>query len=177
MVLERFRGDGGRRTMDRWLFRKRRNGPASKSVILMRVVYFRPIGMLGTKHYSRWGRGLVAAWLALFLSFASMAPLAARSLNDSPGGTACCKAMGKCCCRKHPGSSGKNTPVITGAGCPNCENMAVNGVSSMGQAPIRLQVFRVAIEANGKVRIATIIPRSQVSSHSLLQRPPPALAA
>jgi hypothetical protein len=55
--------------------------------------------------------------------------------------------------------------------------MAVNGVSSMGFVPIRFQVLTVAIEATGKVRIATVIPRSQISIHSLLQRPPPAFAA
>jgi len=135
--------------------------------------------MLGKTYNSRWGRGLVAAWLALFLSFASLAPIAAQSLNDSPGGMACCKskAKGKCCCRKHPGSSGKSTPVITAAGCLDCENMAVNGVSSMGLVPIRFEVLTVAIEATGKVRFATVIPRSQISTHSLLQRPPPAFAA
>ena len=148
-----------------------------KYVILTGVVYFRPIGMLGTKYNSRLGRGLVAAWLALFLSFASLAPIAAQSLNDSSGGMACCKAKGKCCCRKHPGSSGKGTPVITAAGCLDCENMAVSGVSSMGHVPIRFQVFTVATEVTGKARVATVIPRSQASAHSLLQRPPPTFAA
>ena len=148
-----------------------------KYVILTRVVYFRPIGMLGTKYNSRLGRrGLVAAWLALFLSFASMAPIAAQSLNDSSGGMACCKAKGKCCCRKHPGSSGKGAPVITAAGCLDCENMAVSGVSPMGHVPIRFQVFTVATEVTGKARVAIVIPRSQTSSHSLRQRPPPAFA-
>jgi hypothetical protein len=55
--------------------------------------------------------------------------------------------------------------------------MAVNGGSPTGLVPIRFQVLTVAIEANGKVRIATVIPRSQISTHSLLQRPPPAFAA
>ena len=147
-----------------------------KYVILTRVVYFRPIGMLGPKCNSRLGRGLVAAWLALFLPFDTVAPIAAQSLNDSSGGMTCCKAKGKCCCRKHPGSSGKGVPVITAAGCLDCEHMAVSVVSSMGHVPILFQVFTVATEVAGKARVATVIPRSQTSSHSLRQRPPPTFA-
>ena len=148
-----------------------------KYVILTRVVYFRPIGMLGTKHNSRWVRGLVAVWLALFLCFASIAPIAAQSFKDLAGGMACCKAKGKCCGRKHSASSGKGTPAITAAGCVDCENVAVNGVSSMSNVPIRFQVLTAAIEATGNAPVATVLPRSRISSHSLLQRPPPAFAA
>jgi hypothetical protein len=134
-------------------------------------------GMLGATGNSRWGRRLGAAWLAVFFCLASLTPIAAQSLNDSLGGMACCKAKGKCCCRKHPDSNGQSARVITAASCLDCENMAVNGGSPTGLVPIRFQVLTVAIEANGKVRIATVIPRSQISTHSLLQRPPPAFAA
>jgi len=133
--------------------------------------------MLVTTQNSRWGRGIVAAWLALLLCFASLAPIAAQSFNTSSAGMACCKTKGQCCCRKHPGLRGETTPAITAAGCFNCANMAANGVGSMGYAPNRSQVLTVAIEVNGKVPAAKVIPRARILAHSLLQRPPPTLAA
>jgi hypothetical protein len=133
--------------------------------------------MPGIKQNSRRIRGVVAAWLALFFSFASLAPVAAQAGNGSSSGMACCKAKASSCCPKHRGTSGKGTPVIAAAHCLDCEYVAVNGARSMGGVPIRFQVLTVAIEPMGHVRVAPAMPRSQVSSHSLLQRPPPVLAA
>jgi hypothetical protein len=131
--------------------------------------------MPGKRKY-RWGRAFASTFLALFLSFSSLVPIAAQSFDQSVGDMPCCKAKGKsCCCRKRPGRTDSG-PAISATCRGDCGSTLPGSVVAAGHAVIRLRVLTHAIRAAGTIAVGAVLPPSRMPAHSLRQRPPPTIA-
>lgn len=145
---------------------------AKRTLRSLGTCYTSAQGMLGMDQNLRWGRGLVAACLAVLFSFSSLAPIAARSLNDAAD-MPCCKTKGKCCCRSHRRSNATGGATIAAAGCLDCGSGTLGGVSASSHIAIRLQVLAPATDVACKVPVGAVVPQPHFPAHSLRQRPPP----
>ena len=128
-------------------------------------------GMLGINYRCCFARGVVAAWLALLLSFASLAPLAAQSLIGL--GSSCCRNRVKCCCRKANATQPQG-PALSGTSCgSDCGQLTMAHGNSTGFAPPSSLPVARPIVLLAMVRAGQRARASHLPNHALRQRPPP----
>jgi hypothetical protein len=129
--------------------------------------------MLASKHSLRWIRASLAVILACLFSVLSVAPIAAAVFDSAPGGMACCKTKGACCCRKHGHRNSGSGPAFQSACGGDCAGAALGGISAMGSAVIRLEFFTPAVQTAVEARLHARLASSRIGTHNLRQRPPP----
>lgn len=116
---------------------------------------------------------MLAACLAVFFSFASLAPLVAQSFNRVSSEMQCCRTKGKCCCHKGPGSAGHDGPAVAAAPCADCGGAAMGSTRPDDSAVVPLQAWVLAVRPHGAIAPSAVTAESRNLEHSLQQRPPP----
>jgi hypothetical protein len=118
----------------------------------------------------------IAACLALFFSFFSLAALAARQSERSMAGMACCKPGAVKCCKKHHHPDSESGPSFAPRNCrSDCGHVALGGIATGGFVPEK--AARLTVEPSTAVLLpgrATAIT-SILAPDNLQQRPPPTL--
>jgi hypothetical protein len=132
--------------------------------------------MLQTNSKRVFARNVVAAFLALFFSFSSLAALAAQSV-PSPAGMACCRNKEKSCCRKsHNPDSGRGA-VISGRTCASdCGQATLGSIATPGYVPVQTVAWGIATDASVLLHGREVFTASILIPNNLQQRPPPALS-
>src|ERR1035437_2160092 len=127
--------------------------------------------MLGRNHSFRLARAVVAACLALLLSFASLVPLAAQSLSGPS--SSCCRNRAKCCCRKANAKLPSGS-IISARSCgSDCGHLTLGGNRTTGFIPPASRPVAPPIVLLATVRAGQPAHASYLPDHALRQRPPP----
>ena len=128
--------------------------------------------MPGTKLITRTGRNGVATCVALFLSFASLAPVA---LNTSDGSIkACCRGRGKCTCCDKANTKTPAGPVASVRSCGGaCGQLAWRGGDLGRFAPPSTRWFKRIDEISLRVSGYEPDARYRLKGDATRQRPPP----
>ena len=117
-----------------------------------------------------WSRFVAAVWLTLLFSFSSLGALTVQAFSAT--GTACCRTKGECCCHKHQGGA-----EFSGKTCASdCGHVTLGGIPIAGAALTQKKAWIPALGSGTAVSAHVRIVLSLLSSHSLLQRPPPSLS-
>ena len=128
--------------------------------------------MLGEVNLKVYLRGVTAAFLALFLGFASLVPLAARSFTSS---SHCCRTRFKCCCHKdeagHPAGptlAGPNSACGT-----QCGGAAIGTTAAVPLVESAVRIGGLSTARSLAPAIAEGPAHIRLIEHALEQRPPP----
>jgi len=124
--------------------------------------------MLGTAYW-RIARLAAAVCLAVLLSFASLAPLAA----EGSAACSCCRSHGKCCCRK----DGARTPVgptLSSACCSrDCGLAVLGGVAANVLVRPSTSSAEAPTGTFSRLFTSQFIPQGRGADDVGRQRPPP----
>jgi hypothetical protein len=119
----------------------------------------------------------IAACLALFFSFTSLAPLLAQQSASSIAGMACCKPGAVKCCRKHHHSDSENNgPAFAARTCASdCCHVALGGVATGIFVPENAATWTVEPSMAVLLPALETVVASILAPDTLQQRPPPVL--
>ena len=134
--------------------------------------YTFPQRMLGKRDSFRLARGTIAACLALLFSFASLAPLAARSLTAC--NSSCCRSRAKCCCGKANAKPPVGPALSSKSFCGDCGKVTLGSVRTSGFVQPSSRSLAPPAELLVSERAGESSPAADLSGYALRQRPPPA---
>ena len=129
-------------------------------------------GMLGRKDSFCLTRTIVAACLALVLSFVFFAPLAARSLIASS--SSCCRNRVRCWCHKKS-LQPPTGPAVSSRLCGNdCGRLTLGSIGPSGFVPPSSRSWARPTEILGRAPVCESVSAENAADYALQQRPPPA---
>src|SRR5579863_2772546 len=128
--------------------------------------------MLGRRDSFRVARPIGAACLALLLSLASLAPLAAQSLSAS--NSSCCRRSQAKCCHHKGNAEQPLGPTLSSTSCDSdCGRLTLGGIGPSGFVrPSTRSVAPPNASLSG-LRVSDSSSGSHFFGHALQQSPPP----